>query len=57
MAPGSEVLIRNVGINPTRDGILRVCRYKHIELLNVRRGTGEPTADILCATAAFMELL
>lgn len=49
MVPGSEVLIRNVGINPTRDGILRVCRDMgaHIELLNVSGGTGEQTADIL----------
>ena len=49
MVPGSEVLIRNVGINPTRDGILRVCRDMgaHIELLNAGSGTGEPTADIL----------
>ena len=49
MVPGSEILIRNVGINPTRDGILRVCRDMgaDIECLNVSRGTGEPTADIL----------
>ena len=26
MVPGSEILIKNVGINPTRDGILRVCQ-------------------------------
>lgn len=49
MVPGSEILIRNVGINPTRDGILRVCRDMgaDIECLNVSMGTGEPTADIL----------
>ncbi|MBP3926393.1 MAG: 3-phosphoshikimate 1-carboxyvinyltransferase, partial [Clostridium sp.] len=36
IVPGSEVLIKNVGINPTRDGILRVCRSMNadITLLN-----------------------
>ena len=26
IVPGSEILIKNVGINPTRDGLLRVCK-------------------------------
>lgn len=49
IVPDSEVLIRNVGINPTRDGILRVCRSMQadITLLNVSDGPGEPTADLL----------
>lgn len=49
MVPGSEVLIRNVGINPTRDGIIRVCQDMgaDIQLLNISSGAGEPTADIL----------
>lgn len=48
LIPGSEILIRNVGINPTRDGILRVCKDMgaDITLLNVKN-EGEPTADIL----------
>ncbi len=49
MIPGSEILLRNVGINPTRDGILRVCRMMgadiHIE--NVRNADSETAADIL----------
>ncbi|UWP59588.1 3-phosphoshikimate 1-carboxyvinyltransferase [Ruminococcus gauvreauii] len=47
--PGSEVLIKNVGINPTRDGILRVCHEMgaDIELLNKRSEGGEPAADLL----------
>ncbi|MCH1983487.1 3-phosphoshikimate 1-carboxyvinyltransferase [Ruminococcus sp. OA3] len=47
--PGSEVLIKSVGINPTRDGILRVCREMGacIELLNKRSEGGEPVADLL----------
>jgi 3-phosphoshikimate 1-carboxyvinyltransferase len=49
MVPGSEILIRNVGINPTRDGILHVCRSMgaDLEMLNVRDDSGEPTADLL----------
>lgn len=49
MVPGSEILIKNVGINPTRDGILTVCRNMggDIQLSNVNEGPGEPTADIL----------
>lgn len=49
MVPGSEVLIQNVGINPTRDGILRVCREMgaDITLLNQKEGSGEPSCDLL----------
>ncbi|MCC8125778.1 MAG: 3-phosphoshikimate 1-carboxyvinyltransferase [Clostridiales bacterium] len=53
MIPDSEILIRGVGINPTRDGILRVCRDMggKMELLNIRENGGEPTADILVKTS------
>lgn len=49
LVPGSEVLIKNVGINPTRDGMLRICKDMgaDIELLNVRNDSGEPAADLL----------
>ena len=49
LIPGSELLIKNVGINPTRDGILRVCRQMgaNLELLNTRTQCGDPVADIL----------
>lgn len=49
MVPGSEILIQNVGINPTRDGVLKVCRDMgaDITLLNENSGDGEPTADLL----------
>ena len=48
IVPGSEILIKNVGINPTRDGILRVAREMggNITLLNEKHD-GEPTADLL----------
>lgn len=49
MVPNSEILIKNVGVNPTRDGILKVCRDMgaDITLLNESDGNGEPTADLL----------
>lgn len=49
LVPGSEILIRNVGINPTRDGILKVCRDMgaDITILDSRDDSGEPAADIL----------
>ena len=49
MVPGSEILIKHVGINPTRDGIIHVCRDMgaDITLLKVNADSGEPTADIL----------
>lgn len=47
--PNSEIVIQNVGINPTRDGILRVCRQMgaDITLENVKDNGGEPVADIV----------
>lgn len=49
LVPGSEVLIRNVGINPTRDGLLRVCQAMgaDITLENLQDTSGEPCADLL----------
>ena len=49
LIPDSELLIKNVGINPTRDGILRVCKRMgaNLELLNTRTQCGEPVADVL----------
>ncbi|MCT4543588.1 MAG: 3-phosphoshikimate 1-carboxyvinyltransferase [Vallitalea sp.] len=45
---GSELIIENVGINPTRDGIIRVLKNMNgnIELLNKRDYNGELVADI-----------
>jgi len=46
--PGSEILIKNVGINETRAGIIKVLTDMggDITLLNEDR-TGEPVADVL----------
>mgnify|MGYP001193359632 FL=1 len=48
ITPNSEVLIRNVGVNPTRIGFLHALRHMgaNIELQN-RIDSFEPTADIL----------
>lgn len=48
LAPDSEICIRNVGINPTRDGILRAARAMgaDITLTNVRSDV-EPMADLV----------
>lgn len=53
LVPGSEILLYNVGINPTRDGLLRVCQAMggDITLLNVRND-GEPTADLLIRSSS-----
>ncbi len=54
ITPNSEILIRNVGTNPTRDGILRVCKMMHadVTLLNENTDSGEPTADLLVRTSS-----
>ena len=46
--PGSDILIRNVGINPTRTGILSILKEMgaNISLLNQRQFGEEPVADI-----------
>ena len=54
ITPNSELVIRNVGINPTRDGILDVCRAMgaDITLERISDTIGEPTADIRVRTSA-----
>ena len=49
LIPGSEVLLRHVGINPTRDGILRVIRSMggQVDILDKTVSGGEPAADLL----------
>ncbi len=48
IAPGSEVLLEHVGINPTRVGIINILRLMgaDITLMNEREVGGEPVADI-----------
>lgn len=54
MVPNSEIYIRNVGINPTRDGILRICKAMgaHIKMENIRTAGGEPVADLLVSSSS-----
>lgn len=49
IVPGSEVVLRNVGINPTRDGVISALRAMGagIEVLEVRNEDSEPAADLL----------
>ena len=49
----SELMIRNVGINPTRDGILRVCKMMgaDVTILPIDSQTDELMADLLVKTS------
>lgn len=49
MVPNSQIYIKHVGINPTRDGILRVCQSMgaDIKLENIKIIGGEPVADLI----------
>lgn len=53
LVPNSELLIRNVGMNETRDGILRVAKAMgaDITVLN-ESGAAEPSADLLVKTSS-----
>ena len=53
LTPGSEILLKNVGINPTRDGMLRVCKAMGADITLLNASTeGEPTADLLIRTSS-----
>ncbi|MFT5063984.1 MAG: 3-phosphoshikimate 1-carboxyvinyltransferase [Gammaproteobacteria bacterium] len=46
--PGSELLLRNVGINPTRTGVIDILRLMGADISeeNSRMAGGEPVADL-----------
>ncbi len=48
IAPGSDVILEHVGVNPTRTGVIDILRLMgaNLELLNERLVGGEPVADI-----------
>ncbi len=54
LVPNSCIRIKNVGINPTRAGILDVCMAMgaNITLENIKSGTGEPVADLVVETSS-----
>lgn len=49
VTPGAEFTIRNVGINPTRSGVIDILTAMggQLELLDIREQSGEPVADVL----------
>ncbi len=49
LIPGSEILIRGIGINPTRAGMIEVAQSMgaDISILGIRQDTAEPAADLL----------
>ncbi len=48
ITPGSDVVLENVGVNPTRNAMLKIMELMgaDIELENKREQSGEPVADI-----------
>ncbi|QJD30374.1 3-phosphoshikimate 1-carboxyvinyltransferase [Methylococcus geothermalis] len=48
ISPGSDIVLRHVGINPTRTGVIEILREMgaDIEMLDPREVGGEPVADI-----------
>jgi 3-phosphoshikimate 1-carboxyvinyltransferase len=48
IVPGSDVLVRNVGVNPTRTGIIDILTAMGADIVleNRREQAGEPVADI-----------
>jgi 3-phosphoshikimate 1-carboxyvinyltransferase len=56
LVPGSDVTIRNVGCNPTRDGILEILRRMgaSVERLNERTEAGESVADLRVRAGALV---
>jgi 3-phosphoshikimate 1-carboxyvinyltransferase len=53
IVPNSEIIIRGVGINPGRTGMLQVLKEMGApaKIENIREVSGEPVADIICSTA------
>jgi 3-phosphoshikimate 1-carboxyvinyltransferase len=54
LVPDSEIVIRGVGMNPTRTGLLKVLADMgaRIGIENRKDVSGEPIADIICSSAS-----
>ena len=54
IVPNSELLIKNVGINPTRNGIIQILKKMggNIEIIEQRELSGEPVADLLVKSSS-----
>ena len=48
IAEGSDITLGNVGVNPTRDGVIRILQLMgaDVTLLNQQEVSGEPVADV-----------
>jgi 3-phosphoshikimate 1-carboxyvinyltransferase len=57
IVPGSEILLKDVGINPTRSGIIDVLLKMgvNLEISNERTWGNEPVADILVSGGALLK--
>jgi 3-phosphoshikimate 1-carboxyvinyltransferase len=57
IVPGSELLIKNVGVNATRTGLIDAVREMgaYVKLLNSREISGEQVADLYCKTAGLLK--
>ena len=53
IAPGSEVVVEGVGVNPTRTGLLDVLREMGVDVVmdNLREEGNEPVADLTVRTS------
>ena len=54
IAPDSELLLKHVGMNPTRVGVINILRLMgaNIEVVGEREVGGEPVADLLVRSAS-----
>lgn len=54
IVPDSELLLKNVGVNPTRSGVIDILQQMggSIELTNLREFSGEPVADLLVKSSS-----
>ena len=57
LIPGAEIIARNVGLNPTRTGLLDVLKDMgaSIEVSNLHDVSGEPVGDIYCRGKAVLK--
>ena len=53
IVPGSDIILKDVGMNPTRTGLIPVLRSMEaiVGVENLREISGEPVADIRCSSA------
>jgi len=53
IAEGSDLLLRHVGVNPTRDGVINILRRMgaNIEVIDQTQAGGEPIADLRVRSA------